>query len=126
VKIKTLHDMPGNKETGIQGEKMAAAWLTLKGYVVLHTNWRHSHYEIDIVASKDDTLHFIEVKTRNTLMFGQPEESVSKKKLLNLMKAGEVYLETFTQWKKIQYDVVAITLHKQLPPQFFFNEDVYL
>ena len=47
---------------GTEGENIAAAWLTEKGYQVMFRNWRHSHYEIDIIALKDKMLHFIEVK----------------------------------------------------------------
>ncbi len=44
---------------GADGETLAAEWLTGKGYEILHRNWRHSHYEIDIIALKNKMLHFI-------------------------------------------------------------------
>jgi putative endonuclease len=76
---------------GKDGEALAAKWLQEKGYTILHTNWRHSYYEVDIIASKEEVLHFIEVKTRRNKKFGEPEESVDEKKIRNLLNASEEY-----------------------------------
>lgn len=46
------------------GEEAAARWLLDHGFTLLHRNWRQGHYELDIVAARKGTLHFIEVKTR--------------------------------------------------------------
>jgi putative endonuclease len=51
--------------TGQQGELLAQQYLLVNGYVILHTNWRYRKYEIDIVAQKNNTLIFVEVKTRS-------------------------------------------------------------
>lgn len=117
--------MARHNETGKKGEELAAAWLKDKGYKVLHVNWRHSHYEIDIIAAYDNILHFIEVKTRNSLAFGHPEEDVSKKKFSSLMNAAEEFLFQYPGWKKVQYDVLSITKLKDHPVEYFFIEDVY-
>ena len=117
--------MASHNETGKKGELLAVNWLRQQGYDVLHMNWRHSHYEIDIVASKERTLHFIEVKTRNSLRFGYPEESVSRKKFGSLMNAGDEFLFQYPQWYRVQYDVLSITKLKGLPVEFFLIEDVY-
>ena len=98
--------MAQHNKTGNLGEAMAADHLTSKGFTVLHQNWRHSHWEVDIIASKDNILHFIEVKTRLTKKFGHPEEAVDKKKLQNLIKAAEEYLFRQPQWKRIQFDIL--------------------
>lgn len=112
-------------ETGKAGEALAAAWLKAAGFQVLHVNWRYSHYEIDIIASRGNILHFIEVKTRNSLAFGYPEEDVSKKKLRNLMEAAEEFLFQHDDWNWIQYDVLSIIKLKNQPVEFFLIEDVY-
>jgi putative endonuclease len=71
--------MASHNELGKEGEVLAATWLKEHGYKILHCNWRHSHYEIDIVATKGKFLHFVEVKARKFSMFGgHPEESVTK------------------------------------------------
>jgi len=72
--------MASHNELGKEGEELAAKWLSEHGYTILHANWRHSHYEIDIVATKGKFLHFVEVKARKASPFGYPEDSVTKKK----------------------------------------------
>ncbi|WP_431215248.1 YraN family protein [Puia sp. P3] len=74
--------------TGTTGEDLAAEWLTAKGFAILTRNWRYGRYEIDIIASRNSVLHFIEVKSRNSTLFGNPEESVSRKKLNNIMQGA--------------------------------------
>ena len=117
--------MARHNETGKKGELQAATWLKEQNYDVLYVNWRHSHYEIDIIASRNNVLHFIEVKTRNSIAFGHPEESVSKKKFSSMMNAAEEFLVQHSEWKRIQYDVLSITKLKDKPVEYFFIEDVY-
>jgi putative endonuclease len=118
--------MAHHNHTGLLGEQMAARYLTEKGFIILHQNWRHSHWEVDIIASLKNTLHFIEVKTRRTQKFGYPEEDVSKKKMENLINASEEYLVLYPQWKWISFDILSITLIKNMPVEYFFIEDVYI
>lgn len=118
--------MASHNQTGVRGEAMAAAHLTQKGFDILQQNWRHSHWEVDIIASKEGILHFIEVKTRRTKKFGHPEEAVSKKKIQNLINASEEYLYQQPQWKRIQFDILSITILKNEPVEYFLIEDVYL
>lgn len=113
-------------DTGKKGESLAAAYLQQQGYSILHRNWRHSHYEIDIIAVKADILHFIEVKTRRTATFGYPEESVSRKKFQCLQNAAVAFQYRHPGWKRIQYNILSITLLKNKPPEYFLIEDVYL
>ena len=112
--------------TGNTGEALAATYLSEKRYSILHQNWRHNHWEVDIIAEKDGILHFVEVKTRRTRKFGHPEENVDKKKIQNLINAAEEYLYQQPQWKRIQFNVLAITILKDEPVEYFLIEDVYL
>lgn len=118
--------MASHNEIGKEGEKLAAEWLVERGFTLIHQNWRYSHYEIDIVATKDKFLHFIEVKARNYSPFGYPEDSVTKKKFKNLQKAADQYLFLNPRHSWIQYDILSITLHKDKEPEYFFIEDVFL
>ena len=118
--------MARHNDTGLLGEKMAIEYLLKKGFSILHQNWRHSHWEVDVIASLNNTLHFIEVKTRRTQKFGYPEDDVSKKKVENLINASEEYLFINPQWKLIQFDVLAIRILKNKPVEYFFIEDVYI
>ncbi len=118
--------MAYHNTTGSAGETMAVKYLEGKGFYMLHLNWRYSHWEVDIIASKDAVLHFIEVKTRRTKKFGHPEEAVSKKKIRNLINASEEYLYQHPQWKRIQFDILSITILRDEPVEYFFIEDVFL
>jgi putative endonuclease len=118
--------MARHNNTGINGEKMGADYLIEAGYVVLEKNWRHSRSEVDIIASKNNTLHFIEIKTRKSKKFGLPEEKVGKKKMENLIMAAEQYLYLQPQWQRIQFDILSISIIANDPVEYFFIEDVYL
>ncbi len=118
--------MASNQEKGKKGEELASVWLINKGYVLLHRNWRYARFEIDIIATKDGVLHFIEVKTRTSDRFGNPEDQVDKKKLRHMIDAGEEFIYQNKGWKKIRFDILAIKLYKDLDPDFFWIEDVYL
>ena len=126
MEITNLHLMAHHNVTGNLGEDMAAKYLLEKGYTILHRNWRHKNWETDIIASKNATLHFIEVKTRRTTTFGHPEDDVSKKKMKNLMGAAEEFLILYPNWKLIQFDILSITIEKNKQPEFFLIEDVSL
>ena len=117
-------NMAHHNSTGALGEKMALQYLTEKGFIILHQNWRHSHWEVDVIASFKDVLHFIEVKTRRTKKFGYPEDDVTKKKVTNLINASEEFLYLYPVWKRIQFDILSINLPRNEPAEFFFIEDV--
>ena len=117
--------MAEHNTLGKQGEAWAVQFLIEKQYAIIAINWRHSHYEIDIIALKDEMLHFIEVKTRSNNEFTYPEESVNRKKMNYLKMAADYFLEQNPQYKWIQYDVIAITATDIYPPTIEFIEDVY-
>jgi putative endonuclease len=118
--------MASHNELGKIGEQMAVKWLKEHGYEILHCNWRHSYHEIDIIAKKDKFLHFVEVKARNESPFGNPEDSVTKKKFKNLQKAADEYLFLNPGHKWIQYDIISIILKRNGEAEYFFIEDVFL
>ncbi|ULQ56891.1 YraN family protein [Flavihumibacter rivuli] len=103
--------MGGHIQLGNWGEELACAWLLEHSFTILHRNWRHSHYELDIIASRNGVLHFIEVKTRRGNALGWPEEDVTPRKLNALMNGAIAYLEQHPSWTRIQYDILAINLH---------------
>ena len=79
------------RETGILGEQIARDFLKKRGYRVLETNYRCPHGEIDIVARQGDSLVFIEVRTKKSLEFGHPEESITFTKKERLRAAAYHY-----------------------------------
>jgi putative endonuclease len=118
--------MAQHNELGKEGEEMGVAWLREKGYKILHCNWRFSRYEIDIIATKDDRLHFVEVKTLKGPVAGHPEDSVTKKKFRKLVQAAEEFLYRHPQYQDARFNVLSITTYAHKKPEFFLIEDVFL
>ena len=113
-------------ERGKDGEILACDYLKRKDFEIMYCNWRFKHYEIDIIALKNEIIHFIEVKTRQSLTFGYPEESVTPKKFNNLKKGAAAFLSRFCEVKKIQFDVLSILTIPGKETEYFFIEDFYL
>lgn len=100
--------------TGQYGERAAADYLARQGYILLHKNYRYRRSEVDIIARKDHTLVFVEVKTRATDGYGYPEEAVNYKKERMLLKAADQYIHA-TQWQhEVRFDIISITLTKPI------------
>jgi putative endonuclease len=97
-------------ELGKKGEDLAVSFLELKGYSIIERNWRYRRAEIDIIAKLDDKLVFIEVKTRSTDVFGNPEEAVHLKKQDLIARAAGAYILKVQHDWLIRYDVVSILL----------------
>ena len=115
-----------HNQLGKQGEHMAELYLVQHGYEILHRNWRHSHYEIDLIARKKEVIHFVEVKLRSSKTFGMPEENVKKKKFQSLLHAADEFLFQNQQYRHVQYDILSINISATADPEFFLIEDVYL
>lgn len=82
------------KELGAIGEKLAKNFLKNKRYRIRETNFRCREGEIDIIAQKDDCLVFIEVRTKASINFGNPEESITPSKARKLITVALSYLNT--------------------------------
>ena len=117
--------MASHNDFGRWAEDMAASWLTTHGYKILHRNWRYSRFEVDIIAQKEQMLHFIEVKARSGKKFGWPEESVDSQKIQNLIDAAGEFSERHPEWKRIQLDILSIEFGSN-GTKFSLFEDVYL
>lgn len=114
-----------NQQTGNFGEEMAAEFLMAKGYTILERNWRHKHWELDLICSKGKMLHVVEVKTRTSTRYGHPEESIKKEKFAIMKNGAEVYMDLHPQYKYLQFDVVAILLQPPMPAEMILFEDIY-
>ena len=118
--------MAKHLSTGREGESLALKWLRTEGFTIIHSNWRFSYYEIDVIAEQNGILHFIEVKTRRSSRYGLPEESVSKTKFNRLLRAGEQFLSLNKKWNRVQYDILSITIAPNGKPEYFFIRDIWL
>ena len=80
--------------SGAKGEGVAGQYLLEQGYRILEVNYRCYCGEIDIIAAKDDTIAFVEVKTRSGRMIAEPREAVTASKREKLRKTALLYLST--------------------------------
>ena len=97
-------------ELGKKGEEIAAGFLKGKGYQILERNWRTGRDEIDIIATDKNTLVIVEVKTRSTDYFGEPEEAVTDRKQEFLIRAAEEYVNQNELDLEIRFDIVSIII----------------
>ena len=102
--------MARHNELGKEGEQRALQMLKTKGYTILETNWRHEKDEVDIIATDKDELVIVEVKTRSTDYFGDPEDAVGPAKARNLIRAAEAYIELNDVDMDVRFDIVSIIL----------------
>ena len=115
-----------HNKLGKEAEEMAVSYLVKNGYEILHCNWRYSHYEIDIVAKKNDLLKIVEVKSLQSSAIRYPEQGVTKKKFKDLLKAADQFLFRHREYRHVQFDILSIVVSQYRPPEFFLLEDVFL
>jgi putative endonuclease len=102
----------GNVTLGKKGEEITKKYFEDKGYELIAQNHRYDRAEIDLIFKNENskTLVFVEVKTRRTKTFGEPEESVTEAKQLQIIKSAEGFLmnnEIYNDYEK-RFDVAAI------------------
>lgn len=97
------------REWGIQAENIVCEYLISKGYTVRERNWRPktSKSEIDIIAQKEDTLVFIEVKARTDRDI-DPTEALTHDKVKNIVRGANSYLLAQDREYYYRFDVAAV------------------
>ncbi|MCK9209827.1 MAG: YraN family protein [Ignavibacteriaceae bacterium] len=101
------------KEKGKEGEELAVTFLVEKGFEIIERNYRYGKGELDIIAREKGFLVFVEVKSRESLEYGLPEEAITKRKMSQIRKIAEAYLaEKNITDENIRFDVVAILFLK--------------
>lgn len=93
---------------GKWGEELACEKLRSDGFTVVETNWRSGHYEIDIIAIKDNTMVFAEVKTR-TDRGSDPLEAIDDRKIARLARAAHTYIRSHQVRQIPRFDVFGIS-----------------
>ncbi len=102
------------RDTGILGEKLARDFVKKRGYRIVETNFRCPEGEIDIVARHKDFLVFIEVRTKTSLEFGSPEESITPTKKARMRATAFHYQQTHSNLPLLwRIDVVAVELNRK-------------
>ncbi len=114
-----------NHDLGSKGEEVAANYLAAKGYKILHRNWHYGHKELDLVAKYNDTIVVVEVKTRSSLYWEEPKESVRRKKQKLIVEAADAYVQQYNLDCDVRFDIISIVINQGLPPEIEHIEDAF-
>lgn len=112
-------------ELGKKGEQIAIDFLVKNDYKILEKNYRYLKAEIDIIAQKKDVLVAVEVKTRSTDYFGNPQDFVNPKKIKLLLSAIDNYVISKDLDVEVRFDIIAI-IHQHKTPQITHLKDAFL
>lgn len=93
---------------GKAGEDAAVDYLKHNGYVIRDRNWRKNHLELDIIATKDDELTVIEVKTRSNTTFSEPQDAVDQQKIRRIVIATDAYIKHFGIDAAVHFDIITV------------------
>ena len=102
--------MAKHNQLGILGEELAVQFLQKQGYIIIETNWQQHKFEIDIIAQDKNEIVFVEVKTRSTAYFGEPEEAVTITKQNHLIDGADFYLQEKEIDLEARFDVVSVII----------------
>ena len=100
--------MAAHNQLGKEGEDAACLFLQKEGYTLLERNWRFGRHEIDIIADNDEFIVFVEVKTRSSSQWGNPEDFVSKTQIKRIVDAADFYLREKDISKDARFDIISI------------------
>lgn len=114
-----------SKKIGDWGEKLAAAYLGEKGIQILHTNWRSSRCELDLVGMDSQTLVFFEVKVR---VHGSPVDihgAITDEKMRRLSRAASAYMRTYHLSGEVRFDLIGITYYDKSNYKIEHKKDTF-
>ncbi len=97
------------RKLGFRGEHRAAAYLKRQGYKILKRNYKCPFGEIDIIAEKGETVAFIEVKTRTSDYFGEPNEAVGRERMTRYKNSARFYFAHKNIDCTVRFDIIEVT-----------------
>lgn len=100
--------MAKHNKLGEEGEKVACEYLQGKGYTIREVNWRSGNLELDIIAQKGTVLVFVEVKTRQSHLYGFPAEAVTPAKIRRIVYAADAYIRMYNLSLDVRFDVMSL------------------
>ena len=117
--------MATHNDIGKQGEQLAKEFLETNNYVILETNYRYKKAEIDIIAVKENILAIVEVKTRTSTHFGEPESFVNNKKIKLILEATNAYITEKDLDLEVSLDIISVVIGKEneinhIPNAYYF------
>jgi putative endonuclease len=118
---------PEHLQLGVRGEKMACAFLRREDYKILYRNFRGRRGgEVDIVCRDNDTLVFVEVKTRTREDFGRPADAVNAAKQKLIARGGLAWLQLLDNPDiLVRFDVVEVVMAENGEPRIELVRDAF-
>lgn len=117
--------MARHNDFGKWGEELAVDYLEARDFEILARNWRHERKEVDIIAQKDGTLYFVEVKTRHGEEWNAEAAITSKKRTL-LQRAMVAWKLQHPSPMPVRYPVIAIVIQEpDTPPEIRWHDDIW-
>lgn len=110
---------------GRAGEAYTAGWLQKQGYHIIARNWRCRYGEVDIIAQKDETVAFVEVKTRRPGAMVSPLEAVDRTKQRRLIMTAHCWLRASKCRLQPRMDVAAVTAEEDRGQSLISGFDYY-
>lgn len=104
--------MATHNNLGNIGEGIALRYLSEHGYNILETNWKLNHLEADIIATKDNFIVLVEVKTRRCNVFGNPEDFIDFKKKRACITLLNSYIQMHQRTEEARIDVLSVVLNE--------------
>lgn len=105
--------MAQHNELGKKGEDLAVAHLEKNGYEILTRNYVYLKGEIDIIACHSSTIIIVEVKTRTTPEWGDPQDFLKKSQINRLVVTANHYIEHYADEDvEVRFDIIAIVSNK--------------
>jgi len=105
--------MAEHNDLGKKGEQLALDFLLKNEYIILEKNYRYLKAEVDIIAQKGHVLVGVEVKTRSSDYFGDPQDFISPKKIKLLVSAVDYYVVQRDLDVEVRFDIIAIITNKK-------------
>jgi putative endonuclease len=117
--------MATHNDFGRHGEQLAKTHLEALGYEILDENWTYGKAEVDLIAYKDQTIIFVEVKTRSGNGFGEPEDFVDNRKQKLLAQAADEYIYLVNHQGDARFDIIAILFDREKQHNLKHIEDAF-
>ena len=101
------------QEFGLAGEEVAERWLRRQGWRVLQRRYRSGHRDIDLIAEREGTVAFVEVKARRGEAFGDPVHAVNWKKQRELTRSAFIWIDRHGRpGDQYRFDVIGVLMDR--------------
>jgi putative endonuclease len=105
--------LANHNELGRKGEDLAVDFLLKNGYEIVARNFVYQKAEVDIIAKKENMLAVVEVKTRRSVNFGDPQQFLKPKQIQRIIKAVDAFINENKMDVEVRFDIIAIVLNNK-------------